>query len=356
LILTRRQLGASSLSIAQKAVVNRAIARGSDLDLGLTEEQCAYLAARTARDLQVEIEGIPPVMPAFFGETNLDTLRLVGTPFLPLFETLCSRIPDAETYLDCLVTLHRRRLKYQRILQSQPISTLNQVGPRGLLQYGSMNATALTGWLFWRKWLFDIDNRAGQETGYIFEPIVARCVGGKPVPGGKSPVKRRDGSGLGRQVDCIYGDRAYEIKLRVTIAASGQGRWGEEKDYPADCQASGFIPVLLVFDDTQADKLDELSKIFRAKGGEVYVGKDAWRHLEELAGPTMSVFLELYVQTPLRDLLACAPARDDLPDLHLKFHGAQLTVSVGAETLSITRPSLAGIEPEAMADSIPDEI
>ena len=29
--------------------------------------------------------------------------------------------------------------------------------------------------------------------------------------------------------------KAYEFKLRVTIAASGQGRWKEELDFPSDC-------------------------------------------------------------------------------------------------------------------------
>ena len=282
--LTRRQLSASALSIAQKAVVNRAIAAGTELGTGLDEAQCAYLAARTTLDLQLKIEAVPLALAPFFGASDLSLLRLEDVAFLPIFESLCVQVSDAETYFDCLATLHKRRLKYQRILEFQPIPNLNQVGPRGLLQYGTLSSSALAGWLFWRKWLFYIDNRAGQETGYIFEPIVARCVGGEPFPARKSPVKRRDGSGQGRQVDCVYGDRAYEIKLRVTIAASGQGRWGEEKEFPADCQASGFIPVLLVFDDTQADKLDELSGLFHAHGGEVLIGEVAWQHLGSVSG------------------------------------------------------------------------
>ena len=46
--------------------------------------------------------------------------------------------------------------------------------PRGLLQYGGMSPKTLAGFLLWRKWIFDIDNRAGQETGYLFEPIICR--------------------------------------------------------------------------------------------------------------------------------------------------------------------------------------
>jgi hypothetical protein len=354
--LTRRQLNLSALSVAQKAVINRAITGGTELGAGLDEAQCAYLAVRIALDLVHNIAGIPSDIAPFFGTNDLAILRLEGVDFLPLFETLCAQVPDAETYFDCLAALHKRRLKYQRILEYQPIPNLNQVGPRGLLRYGTLGSTALAGWLFWRKWLFDIDNRAGQETGYIFEPIVARCVGGEPFPASKSPVKRRDGSGKGRQVDCVYGDRAYEIKLRVTIAASGQGRWGEEKDFPADCQASGFIPVLLVFDDTQADKLDELSAVFRAHGGEVRIGAEAWQHLEELAGPTMSIFLEQYVRSPLKDLLNNAPARDSLPDLSLKMSDKFLEITIGSEVLTIARPSLAGSEPQASEDTLADDV
>ena len=350
--LTRSQLQASHLSVAQKSVINAAMAGGTELGLGLDEAQCAYLAARVANDLETQREGTPSYVLPFFGETDLATLRLDGVPFLPLFEALCAQASDAETYFECLAALHKRRLKYQRILEHQPIPSLDQVGPRGLLQYGTLNAHALAGWLFWRKWLYDIDNRAGQETGYIFEPIVARCVGGTSVSAKKSPVKRRDGSGKGRQVDCLYGDRAYEIKLRVTAAASGQGRWGEEKDYPADCQASGLVPVLLVFDDTQASKLDELGAAFRASGGEVYVGAKAWSHLEALAGPTMSIFLESYVRVPLKDLLDHAPLRDDLPELHLRLEGNQLTIGIGSETIAITRPTRAGGEEQADPDSI----
>jgi len=352
--LTRRELADSPLSVAQKAVVNRAISAGSELGAGLNEQQCAYIAARVSHDLGHRVLPEPAILADFFGERDLSVLILDGVPFLQLFENLCGHVKDAETYFDCLSALHKRRLKYQRILENQPIPTMNQVGPRGLLQYGTLESHALAGWLFWRKWLFDIDNRSGQETGYVFEPIVARCVGGEPFPARKSPIKRVDGSGKGRQVDCIFGDRAYEIKLRVTIAASGQGRWGEEKDFPADCEASGFIPVLLVFDDTQADKLDELSAVFKNHQGEVLVGAEAWAHLEELAGPTMAIFLEKYVRTPLKDLLEHAPPRDDLPNLSLSLKGNRLSIEIGGDTLLITRPFSAGEEPQGSPDEVVD--
>jgi len=44
-----------------------------------------------------------------------------------------------------------------------------------MLQYGQADPAALAVLLTWRKWIYDIDNRAAQETGYVFEPaLVAR--------------------------------------------------------------------------------------------------------------------------------------------------------------------------------------
>ena len=97
-----------------------------------------------------------------------------------------------------LAALHKARLKYARILKTQAVPTIDQVGPRGLLQYGGMNPKVLAGFLLWRKWVFDIDNRAGQETGSLFEPIIAEAVGGVPASAARSPVKRRNDRNKGR--------------------------------------------------------------------------------------------------------------------------------------------------------------
>ncbi len=69
-----------------------------------------------------------------------------------------------------------------------------------------------------------IDNRAAQETGYLFEPIIANAIGGVSLSAAKSPIRRYRDPDRYRQVDCIRDKLAYEIKMRVTIAASGKGR------------------------------------------------------------------------------------------------------------------------------------
>ena len=129
----------------------------------------------------------------------------------------------------CLAALHKGRLKDENILRTQPISTIEQVGPRGILQYGALTPTALTGFLFWRKWFYDIDNRAAQETGYIFEPIIANAIGGTPAPSKKSPVKRRANGNKGRQVDCVKDKRAYELK-RYALRLLRRGKVAGKKN------------------------------------------------------------------------------------------------------------------------------
>ena len=263
--------------------------------------------------------------------------------------------PDADAYFDCLAYLHKARLKYERILQTQPVPTADQVGPRGLLQFGCLETKALTPFLLWRKWLFDIDNRAAQETGYVFEPIIARAIGGTPVPASKSPIRRQSDPKKGRQVDCVLGKKAHELKLRVTIAASGQGRWREELDFPSDCNASGYTPVLVVLDPTSNPKLTELQNKFLGEGGEVYVGHQAWTYLVSLAGTTMSRFLDQYVHLPLQGVLAAMPAdQEELPDMLLTMSREEFSVSISGESFVVKRkPRLEEASPP---DSMPDDV
>ena len=353
--------GEMALTQAQRAIIAKARAiGGGQQGVALDDATCAYLIAVIADDLGL-LARFPefPNKPASFFETSpLSSLRLPVSDFMALFQRLVELDPNTDTYFSCLATLHKSRLKYERILQTQPIPTIDQVGPRGLLQYGSLSAKALAGFLFWRKWMFDIDNRAGQETGYLFEPIIANAIGGTPVGTKRSPVYRDGDTTKGqRQVDCIRDDKAYEFKLRVTIAASGQGRWQEELDFPRDCLASGFTPVLIVLDPTRNTKLNELEQAFLTNNGEAHI-EDAWAYLDGLAGQTMSTFLERYVHDPIRALLNQAPKSEapeemELPELALSMSKARFTVSVAGEMLEVNRSLKSS--GETQADAIPDD-
>jgi len=335
-----------SLSKSQLQALTKVCASGgSDIDSALDEATCCYLLAILARDLSIskEFPELPAEPVELFSSATPSSLRVDGCSFLDKYERALSKIPDADGYFMCLAKLHKARLKYSRILEAQPLPTVDQVGPRALLQYGSLKTSSLAALLFWRKWMFDIDNRAGQETGYLFEPIIAHCIGGVAFGAKNSPIKRLGGKG-GRQVDCLREEikAAYEVKVRVTIAASGQGRWGEELSFPLEAATSGYKPILLVLDPTSNPKLLELADAFFEANGEVYLGDAAWGHLEEAAGAVMATFLDKYVKNPIADVLQSSPY--NLPDFTLKSSPGKITLFIGNETLEINRhesPSLA---------------
>lgn len=347
-----------ALTKTQLSFITKIKASGAgELGVSLDDATCVYIVAVIVKDLDLEehFPELPHEISPFFTSGQLIDLRIEGVNFLAAFEKLIKLREDADTYFYCLSSLHKARLKYERILKAQAIPTIDQVGPRGLLQYGSLSPKALAAFLFWRKWIFDIDNRAGQETGYAFEPIIAHALGGVPFSAMKSPVTRAGAGKQGRQVDCLRetDKRAYEIKLRVTIAASGQGRWREELEFPNDCRASGYTPVLVVLDPTQNDKLAELSNAFACVGGEVYVGSAAWAHLEAAAGPTMACFIANYVHTTIQSLLKEAPEK--LPEITFKIDDEHLTVTVYEESLKVKRDKKP-INSEDDEDDLPEDV
>lgn len=301
--------------------------------------------------------------PADYYSISSEWFKTIVTQVQPddliaLLEKAESLDEDFLTYLRCLMELHKRRRKYGMILERQPLPTMVQVSPRALMEYGPDFPTeALASWLTWRKFFYDLDNRSAQETGYLFEPILASAIGGEPMSAKEKVVHRSNDPSKGRQVDCwrVGADGqplAYELKLRVTIAASGQGRFAEELSFAEDCKASGVKPVLVVLDPTENNKLTDLQAAYRRVGGECYVGDDAWRHLEDEAGRTMAAFIEKYVRQPVAEISAFErmvegdPKRRSLVLLNLatKLEGNQLSISLGDFVRRIERhedPSLS---------------
>ena len=342
------------LTQAQKSMIEKARAGGgSEQGVTLSDAACAYLVNVIVLDLGLgnDFPELASATSSFFEAADLASQGLTGVAFYPLMDRLVSLNKDADTFFACLASLHKRRLKYERILQTQPIPTIEQVGPRGLLQFGTMGSRALAGLLFWRKWFFDIDNRAGQETGYLFEPIIAHAIGGVPFGSRGSPIRRAGDSSKGRQVDCVRENKAYEFKIRVTIASSGQGRWQEELDFPEDCKASGYTPVLIVLDATPNPKLQQLEQRFLFYGGEIHTGPQAWAHLDSAAGPTMALFLEKYVRIPMQAILD--ESSSQLPSFLAEMDETGITLTIGAESYHIKREFAANAE---LAPEHPDDI
>jgi hypothetical protein len=260
----------------------------------LENSELARLAAIILHDL-----GKENLIPA-----EIEISSSTGYYELPLdwFAIEVVDIDFIDMYLMCLGEIHKRRRKYEKILSAQPLPMMEQISPRALLEFGIIASPALASWMTWRKWFYDIDNRAAQETGYLFEPILASVLGGVSYGARNSPIRRRNNTNKGRQADCIVDRTAYEFKLRVTIAASGQGRFSEELDFAEDCRHSGFNPILLVLDPTPSSRLQQLSREYARVGGEAYIGDTAWQHLEEEAGSTMARFVENYVRRPIAEV------------------------------------------------------
>jgi hypothetical protein len=154
---------------------------------------------------------------------------------------------------------------------------------------------------------------------------VRRIIAGDDVIGG------------GRQIDCYvaFERTAYEFKLRVTIAASGQGRFGEELSFPVECRAAGLTPILLVLDPTKSGRLTELSAAFERQGGQILVGEDAWSHLEEKAGPIMAAFIDHYIKPPLERLAEFDETK--LLDIALSWDEDRIVISEQSSTYRINR-------------------
>lgn len=273
-------------------------------------------------------------------------------------------IPDFVTYLRCLSELHKRRKKYAMILSAQPIPTMVQISPRSLMEYGHVEPEALASWLTWRKFFYDLDNRSAQETGYLFEPILAAAIGGEPQGARTRVVRRSDDQSKGRQVDCwkaLPGQKplAYEFKLRVTTAASGQGRIGEEHQFAVDCKNSGAVPVLVILDPTPNSTMTGLKAVFEANGGHAFIGDEAWAHLENEAGVVMAQFIEKYVRLPVADisrfekLVNVNPLKKRLRllDLSARATEGEITITLGSYKRTISRSEDLSLSDDADGDA-----
>ena len=66
---------------------------------------------------------------------------------LHVLDNAVRKHPDFALYIQNLCALHRRRVKYQRILETQPLAQAEQIGPRSLLEFGSCDLELLFSWM-----------------------------------------------------------------------------------------------------------------------------------------------------------------------------------------------------------------
>lgn len=149
------------LTLAQKTLIEKARNVGnSEMAVPLSSEVCAYLCGVVVKDLNLtsKVSEIPRDLPPFFETWPVSSLTLAGISFEDLAAKVFALKPDSDTYFSCLATLHKSRLKYEQILQRQAFPTFDQVGPRGLLQFGSLPSPALAGALLCAVKMREVDD------------------------------------------------------------------------------------------------------------------------------------------------------------------------------------------------------
>jgi hypothetical protein len=321
-----------------------------NLAIQLTDEMCCYIIGLVVKDfgLEAEFPEIDKSIPPFFSNTSPEKLVINNISFISLFQKLIKINENLDVYFYCLSSLYKTKIKLHNIIKNQPIPNINQINLKSLLYHGFINPNSLTTFLKWSKWIYDIDNRVAQETGYLFEPIIRSVIGGIKVNAHNSPIRRYNNPQKGRQIDCLVGNKAYEIKIRLTAAASGQGRWGEELSFPYDCYKSGYEPILLVLDPTYNPKLNQIITTFEKNGGLCYIGDDAWNHLEHIANDTMNMFLNKYIKTPIENMKIIDTCQ--IPDITFSMVPSEFKIMTKEQSYSFPRATKS--KQELLADEL----
>lgn len=96
------------------------------------------------------------------------------------------------------------------------------------------------------------------------------------------------------EIDCLVGDRAYEIKWK-DATTDGDHIIKEQKRIQIIKEA-GYIPIRLMFFEPnrrQAIKIQRnLRKLYENVGGEYYSGEEAWEYLKYQTGIDLKKLLE----------------------------------------------------------------
>jgi len=205
-----------------------------------------------------------------------------------VFLSAMQSIQGFDVTLACLCELHKRRVKFSRLRETQPLSDIGDMMHRVLMEFGGAPPAEFASWLVWRQRICDIEEHAAQETSHLFKTIMAMALGGETFDADASPIRCAQDASRGRRVGCVVGRRAYAFMCHLTEATSAEGRFHEELRFAEDCKASGFKPILLVLGGKRCRQSAIMSETFLANGGEALIGREAWEHLAAEAGPTMS--------------------------------------------------------------------
>ena len=229
-----------------------------------------------------------------------------------VFLSAMQSIQGFDVTLACLCELHKRRVKFSRFRETQPLPDINDMASTILMEFGGTPPAEFASWLVWLQRNYYIENRANQVASHLFKTIMAMALGGETFEAGASPIRCAQDASRGRHVGCVVGRRAYAFMYHLTDATSEKGRFREELRFAEDCKASGYEPILLVLEGERCRKAEIMSETFLANGGEALIGREAWEHLAAEAGPTMSRFLDRFIRAPMDTVVT---AYESLPDL-----------------------------------------
>lgn len=233
--------------------------------------------------------------------------------FVGLYLEAEEKIDDFLAAFDLVYEVVKRRLRFQWIEENQEMPEEGQLANRAVLENGFKDPKATIANILWRKFWGTIDNRSAAEAGYLTEKVITSCLCGESYSDKDSPITRFGEGKQGRQIDCIVEDLAYEVKTRVTGAASGRGRSRDELELPKDCRDSGYTPVLMVMDGTPCSALDQMVAAYEGAGGHTYVGLAAWEHLRQEASSNINKVVEDLILRPM------AAFKHNVPPLDISY-------------------------------------
>jgi hypothetical protein len=243
-----------------------------------------------------------------------------------VFLSAMQSIQGFDVTLACLCELHKRRVKFSRLRETQPLSDIGDMMHRVLMEFGGAPPAEFASWQVWRQRICDIEEHAAQETSHLFKTIMAMALGGETFDADASPIRCAQDASRGRRVGCVVGRRAYAFMCHLTEATSAEGRFHEELRFAEDCKASGYKPILLVLGGKRCRQSEIMSETFLANGGEALIGREAWEHLAAEAGPTMSRFLDRFIRAPMENVVA---AHKGLLDLEMTNRIDHFNVRIG---------------------------
>ena len=132
--------------------------------------------------------------------------------------------------------------------------------------------------------------------GSLLEELAIKCIK-EAYPDAKEKMKLTntiDNSPKMVEIDCLVGNRAYEIKWKD--ATTDGDHIKKEHKRVRIIRDAGYIPIRIMFFEPNRDQAikiqAKLKKLYEDIGGEYYSGEDAWRYLKKETGIDLKKLFE----------------------------------------------------------------